>query len=396
MACFRVPSPSPDCSEKREYRPTAWPDCNALDPMLDIRMQMFMAYSGRSIGIGHQVAAYRIDQGRTRRMFGLGSSTGSSGLGSIFSTRYKRIDVNEFQQLATSYLEQSGASTSGSNAASRQATAGAALANDPSATLDAFMNGPLVDFSAGAEQLQYNDADLLAAQQADDQVSAQRAADARASAATAAPVTEVRRETTATAATPVSVPSTSIAPRTANDYWTSHIAQFRGAYLNDGPSMRPNCGPASVTMALRMIGLDIPGFNGQRSEAVLDKARVLATGQNNTSVGTTDSELERLISASGGRWSESQNFNEITGWVKQGIPVVLSGNPSRGWNNRYSADQVYPFDGGHWVTVSGYDQKTGYYIVNDPLSQIGPIYVSEQELHNYNASHGQLGIAVFR
>ena len=97
----------------------------------------------------------------------------------------------------------------------------------------------------------------------------------------------------------VAIPSSNVAPRTQHDYWTKHIAQFAGKYLPDGPSMRPNCGPASVTMALRMVGLDIPGFSGQNSEAVLDKARVLATGKNDISVGTTDSELENLISKSG-------------------------------------------------------------------------------------------------
>lgn len=217
----------------------------------------------------------------------------------------------------------------------------------------------------------------------------------------AEPVATEAVATTAAAATgasngAVAIPSSQIAPRTQHDYWTKHIAQFAGKYLPDGPSMRPNCGPASVTMALRMVGLDIPGFNGQNSEAVLDTARVLATGSNDTTVGTTDSELETLITKSGAKWSETTNFNEMTGWVKQGIPVVLSGNPSHGWNSRYTADQVYPFDGGHWVTVSGYDEATGHYIVNDPLSQIGPIYVSEAELKNYNQAHGNLGIAVFR
>lgn len=174
-----------------------------------------------------------------------------------------------------------------------------------------------------------------------------------------------------------------------------HIAQFRGPYLPDGPTMRPNCGPASVVMALRKIGLDIPGFNGENSEAVLDKARILATGQNNIAVGTTDSELERLIEASGGKWSESTNFAEMTQWIKSGVPVVLAGNPAQGWNHRYSNDQVYKFDGGHWVTVSGYNQQTGKYIVNDPLSQIGAIEVTEQELYSYNQANGGLGIGVF-
>ncbi|MCW2956675.1 MAG: hypothetical protein JWO69_1544 [Thermoleophilia bacterium] len=194
----------------------------------------------------------------------------------------------------------------------------------------------------------------------------------------------------------VAIPSSAVAPRREFDYWNTHIAQFAGKYLPDGPTMRPNCGPASVTMALRMVGLDIPGFSGQNSEAVLDQARILATGKNDTSVGTTDAELETLINKSGAQWSETTDFNQMTGWVKQGIPVVLSGNPAHGWNSRYSSDQVFPFDGGHWVTVSGYDAATGHYIVNDPLSQIGPIYVSEAELRSYNKAHGNLGIAVFR
>jgi hypothetical protein len=233
--------------------------------------------------------------------------------------------------------------------------------------------------------------------------SAQTAAQTSAQLAQAAPQTQTAtlpqtstQESSTGSGSAVEVPSSQIAPRRQYDYWSKHIAQFRGKYLPDGPSMRPNCGPASVTMALRMVGLDIPGFSGQNSEAVLDKARIIATGQNNTAVGTTDAELEKLISSSGGRWSESSNFGEMLSWVKQGIPVVMSGNPAHGWNSRYSSDQVYPFNGGHWVTVSGYDASTGHYIVNDPLSQIGPIYVSEQELQSYNRAHGNLGIAVFR
>jgi hypothetical protein len=209
-------------------------------------------------------------------------------------------------------------------------------------------------------------------------------------------VTETTNAATVAGAGTASATTTAPATKPKLDYWNSHIAQFKGKYLPDGPDMRPNCGPASVTMALRMIGLDIPGFNGQRSEAVLDKARVLATGKNDVTVGTTDSELERLITASGGKWSESNNLDQILGWVDQGIPVILAGNPAKGWNQRYSKDQVYPFDGGHWVTVSGRDEKTGFWVVNDPLSQIGPILVSRTELANYMNSHGGLGIGVFK
>ena len=284
----------------------------------------------------------------------------------LFSTRVKRLDPNELALVAAQLQQQ-----------------------------EALARQQAPQQQVATQQV----AQQQAPQQVAQQQAAQQAAVSQASASQAA-TAQSRTSATAAAATgssaAIAMPSTQSAPRRAYDYWTSHIAQFKGKYLSDGPSMRPNCGPASVTMALRMIGLDIPGFNGQRSEAVLDKARVIATGTNNTSVGTTDTELERVIDASGAKWSESNNLDEMLGWVKQGIPVVLSGNPSRAWNSRYSSDQVYPFDGGHWVTVSGYDAKTGYYVVNDPLSQIGPIYVSKQELSNYNRAHGGLGIAVFR
>ena len=61
-----------------------------------------------------------------------------------------------------------------------------------------------------------------------------------------------------------------------------------------------------------------------------------------------------------------------------------------------SNDQIYQFDGAHWVAVTGYNSSTGKYIVNDPLSQIGAIEVSESELRKYANGNGHLGIAVYR
>jgi hypothetical protein len=175
-----------------------------------------------------------------------------------------------------------------------------------------------------------------------------------------------------------------------------HISQWRNKYNPDGPAMAPNCGPASVTMALRMVGLDIPGFSGQRSEAVLDKARIIGTGKNDQSVGTTDSELEKVVQSAGGRWTESTNLDQLLGWAQSGVPVILAGNPSGAWDRRFNSSQVYPFDGGHWVTVSGYNSSTGNYIVNDPLSAVGPIEVTKTELQSYFSRDGGLGIAVYK
>lgn len=175
-----------------------------------------------------------------------------------------------------------------------------------------------------------------------------------------------------------------------------HISQFRNRYNPNGPAMAPNCGPASVAMALRLIGLDVPGFQGQKDQRVLDTARIIGTGKNDTSVGTTDSELEKVVNAAGGRWTESTNLDQMLGWAKSGVPVILAGNPSQAWNKRFPANQVYPYNGGHWVTVSGYNSQTGNYVVNDPLSAVGPIEVSQAELQQYFSKDGGLGIAVYR
>lgn len=239
-------------------------------------------------------------------------------------------------------------------------------------------------------------ADVAAAQQsqaaAAQQTQAVAAQQAQAAAAQQAAATPTAA---APASTPASSPTTlPTATRGYHNVWTAHIAQFAGKFLPNGPSMRPNCGPASATIALRLAGLDIPGFDGQRDERVLDTARTIATGQNNVSTGTTDTELERLIQASGGRWTESTDTSQILSWARQGVPVIISGNPSKSWDKRFSSDQIYTFDGGHWVTLSGYDQASGKYIVNDPLSQIGPIYVSAEEVGSYLSGNGNLGIAV--
>lgn len=298
-----------------------------------------------------------------------------AGLGS----RVKRLDPNELYALAMQGSTAQGAAPQG---AAPQGVA------SPQQATTAAQDAALAEAMGQVDR----QPDAIMAGSAATQATTAAASTARP-ATTEAPAATERAAGSGSA---VAVPSSTIAPRRTNDFWNAHIAQFRGKYLPDGPTMRPNCGPAATTTALRLLGLDVPGFNGQRSEAVLDKARVIATGQNDTSRGTTDTELERLVTSSGARWSESSSFDQMTSWARQGIPVVMSGNPSKAWNSRYTSDQVYPFDGGHWVTVSGYDAKTGYYVVNDPLSQIGPIYVSETELRNYNNAHGKLGIAVFK
>lgn len=292
------------------------------------------------------------------------------GLLGMFKTRVKPIDENFVVGLAQMMQDQQ---TQLLQLQAQAATAATQNSGEPLG-LDSGSSGSTDAGQGAASVVGQTAAQQVAAEAAKQEAAASKAAVKETNPTYAAPAVQKKRY----------------------DSWSAHIAQFRGAYLQDGPTMRPNCGPASVTTALRLVGLDVPGFNGQRSEAVLDQARIIATGQNNTQVGTTDTELERVIQAAGGQYTESTDFNQIKQWAKQGVPVILAGNPAYGWDGRYTNDQVYNFNGGHWVTVSGYDSQTGNYIVNDPLSQIGPIEVSEAELANYTAHNSGLGIAVYK
>lgn len=303
--------------------------------------------------------------------------TPADGLLGLLTTRHKVIDQAAIAAAAAAAASRTPAGT--------DAAAAAAAIGQPGS------------MSAASATVTRTPSATAAAQQQLAAATAQPAAAARPAAVAAA---TARPAAIATAATPVRTTTASGAGRTSvggrHTPATAHIAQFRGAYNPDGPSMAPNCGPASVAMALRLVGLDVPGYSGQRSNDVLTKARIIATGRNDTRVGTTDTELERVVTAAGGRWSESSNLNQLLGWVQQGYPVILAGNPSGAWNKRFPSNQIYPYNGGHWVTVSGFNRSTGNYIVNDPLSQIGPIEVPPRELSQYMSRNGGLGIAVFK
>jgi hypothetical protein len=51
-----------------------------------------------------------------------------------------------------------------------------------------------------------------------------------------------------------------------------------------------------------------------------------------------------------------------------------------------------PYNGAHWIVVSGLDEKSGKFIINDPLSKIGPVKVTAAQLEAYRG--GSLGIEV--
>lgn len=160
-----------------------------------------------------------------------------------------------------------------------------------------------------------------------------------------------------------------------------HMRQVKDdKYLPDGPSTSGNCAITSAVMALRMAGYDIPGFSGEKVQAVLDKARIMAKGVNDLNNGSNLGDLKTMFGkidgvkykTSLGRGSDK---DAIT-WAKAGMPVIVSGNPNASWNRRIGQT----FDGRHSVLLTWDGQNLK---INDPLSRGGAITITPAELAKY-------------
>lgn len=173
-----------------------------------------------------------------------------------------------------------------------------------------------------------------------------------------------------------------------------HVTQVPSKYNTAPAAGNRDCGPASVVMALKLVGSKIPGLAAEAApQRQIDRVRQLA--QNTAShASTTNFQLERALRRAGAQVREVFDLASVRQAILSGRPVILNGNPRNsgayGW--RFSAREMHPFDGSHWMVVSGYDKSTGKFIVNDPLSKVGPVQVTPAELEAYRG--GSLGIEV--
>ena len=166
---------------------------------------------------------------------------------------------------------------------------------------------------------------------------------------------------------------------------TVHLTQFRNSRYNpNGPGRSNDCVPASAVMALRLAGLDIKDHEGEVTGAI-DRARVLGSGVNDNS-GMDETQLAKMLERSGAQTALSKDPAKVLQWAREGSPIVLFGNPADAWGTRFSHAKVSKFDGNHAVTLS-FDQATGRYLVNDPLSRIGVIETNVAELAAYMRGH---------
>jgi hypothetical protein len=176
-----------------------------------------------------------------------------------------------------------------------------------------------------------------------------------------------------------------------------HISQVGDEiYNSSAPNATANCGPASVIMALRLIGREVPGADQYQGEDLVEYVRYLATGNTNRLVGTTNVHLQKIIQMSGASYRQLTHPKDMLRAVLRGAPVIMAGNPTAkgAYPERYDYIDVRRWDSGHWIVVSNYDADKQEFVVNDPQSTIGPIYATTQQLYAFSAVDGNFGLAI--
>jgi len=193
----------------------------------------------------------------------------------------------------------------------------------------------------------------------------------------------------------------STATRVGTELWAGvanprsvHVSQVPSKYNKTPAAGNKDCGPVSVVMALKLVGRSVPGVVGTAApQKLVNRVRQL-TGNTANTAATTNHELERALGASGATSREIASFAAVKASVLAGKPVILNGNPGNAgaYGSKFTSAQMTKYNGGHWIVVSGYDTKNGQFIINDPLSKVGPVKVSAAQLEAYRG--GSMGIEV--
>lgn len=200
-------------------------------------------------------------------------------------------------------------------------------------------------------------------------------------------------------------PATSVAPlgrdlflpsvRPALDPNSFFISQVRSGWNPLANNGNTNCGPASLAMALKAIGLMPPGLqNRANPEEWIDKTRRAMEGDENDYKLTSDDDVLRGALMSGARAEKVYDLSGVEGALREGKLVVLAGNPVV-YQNRFRDDQYAKFNGGHFILVTAIqgDRVT----INDPQSRVGSLSLSRSELAAYMAfKDWNVGVAVSR
>ncbi|MDY7229724.1 peptidoglycan-binding domain-containing protein [Hyalangium rubrum] len=169
-----------------------------------------------------------------------------------------------------------------------------------------------------------------------------------------------------------------------------------------------NCGYASANMALSYLG--VPGWSvegmtpAQSYESTLRLREMGQPGSDELDDSTPDGIEDALLKPemqaagvevtvwendyNGARQSDADRMAlAFMNGENDNIAFVVAGNPNSGWGETEGMDAHYAspkgvFDGGHFVSVVGYNADTDTFLVLDPMAT-GPIEVPRNDMATY-------------
>lgn len=182
------------------------------------------------------------------------------------------------------------------------------------------------------------------------------------------------------------------------------INQFDAEKQVGGDGVNSNCGPTSLVMALRGLGLSLPGESstGKVGELV-DLARKVMTNdssrdgvtsngkraENEHNLYTDFDDLKRGARAAGASTRMiAEDAQSILSALRSGARVIVSGTFAGKTNLPWTGDRGPDNNSApgnatmHIVTVSGYNQESGRFIINDPARRT-PVEVTGSELERF-------------
>lgn len=191
--------------------------------------------------------------------------------------------------------------------------------------------------------------------------------------------------------------------------------QFRhNLYNPDGPNSSSNCGPASLAMVLKTLGMEPGGLSIENS---IDHARYLmfptdrrvTTLPNGVKVLNADGEISSDaniatgIRTAGGTPEPGSGWDALDRVLGAGKPVISYGYLGSEWRNQFSENpnggdpRVGRGEIGHINAILGKTPE-GKYIVVDPMYTGGPVEMTRAQLSNFyvRTSNGSPSFTAFR
>lgn len=172
---------------------------------------------------------------------------------------------------------------------------------------------------------------------------------------------------------------------------------------SDAPDFSSNCGPASLSMVLRVLGVGPSGVDlyGDPNE-LTNAVKIMMTGDDDPSETTNTGQVTSAAQQMNLTTETVGSLDGINRALENGQKIVLAGDPVA-FNQNLSIDEYASmkrgnervvYTGGHFVAVVG-RQSDGSYIVMDPAYKLGILTLEPKELEAYMASEGSgAGVAI--